>query len=226
MDLENLAEGGFAPEIESNLCFVGKFLTHEPINIASKEQNLAAVWRPGMQILIKELEQSLFLFRFFHALDMERILAKGPSAFEQHILVTARLERGVIPLASNIHFAEFWVQVYDIPCGFMSELVGKEIGKFLSTYIETDANNFSGSWRSYMRIRVRIDVNEPLKRRMHMKKPGGTWVWINFKYERLPIFCFYCGVMGHSDQFCYSIYKSGVSVDVVNTYGLFMKAPN
>lgn len=33
----------------------------------------------------------------------------------------------------------------------------------------------------------------------------GAWLWINFKYERLPSFCFYCGIIGHSDKFCESL---------------------
>lgn len=37
---------------------------------------------------------------------------------------------------------------------------------------------------------------------MRIKKKGGDWLWIHFKYERLPSFCFFCGIIGHSDKFC------------------------
>lgn len=225
IDLGILDEGGIVPEFDPNLCLIGKFITDRPINASIMEQTLAAVWRPVMRMYVKELEPNLFLFMFNHVLDLERIVEKGPWSFEQNLLVTTRMEQGMNPSAVDLHYADFWVQVYDIPCGFMSELVGKEIGKFLGTFIAADSNNFSGLWRSYMRIRVRIDVSKPLKRRMRMKKPGGDWVWVNFKYERLPTFCFYCGLIGHSDQFCSALFKSG-KTNVEKPYGLFMKAQN
>lgn len=38
-----------------------------------------------------------------------------------------------------------------------------DIGNFVGTFIETDANNFTGFWRSYTRIRVAMDVQKSLK---------------------------------------------------------------
>ncbi|EEF43556.1 conserved hypothetical protein [Ricinus communis] len=35
---------------------------------------------------------------------------------------------------------------------------------------------------------------KPLKRRMKIKMDGGDWVSISFTYERLPAFCFFCGL--------------------------------
>lgn len=31
-------------------------------------------------------------------------------------------------------------------------------------------------------------------------------MWIKFKYERLPSFCFYCGMLGHSEKFCEKLF--------------------
>ena len=106
------------------------------------------------------------------------------------------------PSQISLHSADFWIQVYDLPCGFIAEKVGKEIGNFIGSYVEADANNFGGVWRNFMRIKVSIDVRKPLKRRMKIKKQGGEWTWINFKYERLPTFCFFCGIIGHNERFC------------------------
>lgn len=106
------------------------------------------------------------------------------------------------PTQISLFSTEFWIQVHDLPCGFMSEKIGKEIGNFIGSYVEADANNYGGIWRNFMRIRVAVDVRRPLKRRMKIKKQGGEWSWIQFKYERLPTFCFFCGIIGHSERFC------------------------
>ena len=30
----------------------------------------------------------------------------------------------------------------------------------------------------------------------------GDKFWVHYKYERLPTFCFLCGIMGHDDKHC------------------------
>lgn len=56
--------------------------------------------------------------------------------------------------------------------------------------------------RNFLRIKVAIDCFRPLKSKMRIKKAGGDWLWIPFKYERLPSFCFYCDKIGRTKKFC------------------------
>ncbi|CAN0873543.1 hypothetical protein LINGRAHAP2_LOCUS10404 [Linum grandiflorum] len=51
---------------------------------------------------------------------------------------------------------------------------------------------------SYMRLRVRLDVRKSLLRKKEVKKPSAS-VMVTFKYEKIPIFCFLCGRIGHID---------------------------
>lgn len=69
-----------------------------------------------------------------------------------------------------------------------------------------------------MRIRVTIDLSKPLKRRMKVKKSGSVWVWITFKYENVPTFCFICGLLGHSEKFCNKLFDTPEE-DIVKPYG-------
>ena len=84
----------------------------------------------------------------------------------------------------------------------MSTTVGKQIGNFIGSFMDYDANNDVAVWREYMRIRVRIDVRLLLKKWKKIRTAGRDWSIVNFKYERLGVFCFICGVMGHTDGFC------------------------
>lgn len=59
--------------------------------------------------------------------------------------------------------------------------------------MESCPSNFT-VWREYLRVRVTIDLEKPLKRRMKVKKSGNEWFWIVFKYENVPTFCFICGL--------------------------------
>lgn len=37
---------------------------------------------------------------------------------------------------------------------------------------------------------------------MNIKRDGGTWSWINFKYERLSTFCFVYEILGYTKRDC------------------------
>lgn len=93
----------------------------------------------------------------------------------------------------------------------------------MGNFIHSDPNNFGGVWRNYMRIRVAIDVRVSLKSGMKIKRPGGNWLWINFRYERLPSFCFICGIIGHSDRFCERLFASSDGI-VEKQYGVWLRA--
>lgn len=60
---------------------------------------------------------------------------------------------------------EFWIQIYDLLVGYMSEAVGKQLGNFFGTFIEYDAKNNAGIWREFTRLKVRVVVRKPLKRK-------------------------------------------------------------
>jgi hypothetical protein len=68
--------------------------------------------------------------------------------------------------------------------------------------MEYDKNNNSSFWRQYMRLRVKMDVRVPLKKDAKVKDRNGNWCTVRFKYEKLGIFCFVCGVMGHAENRC------------------------
>lgn len=76
------------------------------------------------------------------------------------------------------------------------------IGNFVRQFIHMDPNFFDDMWKAIMRIRAKVDIQKPLKVKMKIKKQGGDWNCIQFKYERLPNFCFFCGIIRHSDRFC------------------------
>lgn len=75
-------------------------------------------------------------------------------------MVFTEVQQGMDPQEVALSHVDIWVQVYDLPIGFMSERVAVDIG----CYVKVDAKNFSGSWCAYMCIPVSINISKPLKR--------------------------------------------------------------
>ncbi|KAH9672067.1 reverse transcriptase domain-containing protein [Citrus sinensis] len=117
----------------------------------------------------------------------------------------------------------FWIQVYNLPIGFQSEKVLTNIGNYIGEFQSSDPNNLMGVWRNFMLIRVSIDVRKPLKKRLRLKNEGGEWFWVDFKYERLNVFCFICGLFGHTEKLCPKLYDCEAT-NMVRLYGPEMKA--
>lgn len=134
-----------------------------------------------------------------------------------------KLKPGDDPETMPLSHAEFWIQIHSLPIGLRSAVVVSAIGSFLGNLIETDDRNFDGSMRTYYRVRVNIDVTKPFKKQMKLKKDNGTWALIDFRYERLPTFCFLCGIIGHGDRFCPKIVQ-GVDVQTEKPFGAWLRA--
>lgn len=106
----------------------------------------------------------------------------------------------------------------------ITEKVLQSIGNSIGAYVKSDPTNFNQTWKVFTRIRVTLNIDKPLKRRMKIKREGNAWGWINFKYERLSTFCFVCGLLGHSDRECPIVYANPEKV-IERSYGAWLRAP-
>ncbi|KAL8145821.1 hypothetical protein AgCh_003824 [Apium graveolens] len=118
-----------------------------------------------------------------------------------------------------------FVLVYDLPSGMLTEKILKCIGNHVGKFIKMDPENLNGGWKPYVRVRVGLNIEKPLKRRMKLKTEDVSVNLINFKYERLGTFCFVCGKLGHSDRDCAVVYANPTKV-IERAYGTWLRAPN
>lgn len=137
--------------------------------------------------------------------------------------VFIRKKEGDIPRTMMINNLEIWVQLHGMGSGFMSQRVVTDVGNYIGKFVESDANNFVGVWREFLRVRVAIPLDKPLKRRMKLKKSDSNWCWVNFKYEGFPTFCFICGLVGHDDKFCERLFDMPED-KIEKPFGTWMRA--
>ena len=88
-----------------------------------------------------------------------------------------------------------------MPLLCMNKNVGTKIGNSLGDLEDVDvAGNILG-WGNYLRLWVSLDITKPLDRGKALKFAGKS-SWIEFKYKKLPLFCFRCGRIVHSSRGC------------------------
>ena len=103
-------------------------------------------------------------------------------------------------------------------------IVKETIGKFGETIgrveeVETDEEGECIG--PFTWVRISVDITKPLRRILILKHEGEEDIVMLIKYERLPDFCFCCGLIGH--QFRESIKYKGQPKEKL-IYGGWMKA--
>lgn len=74
--------------------------------------------------------------------------------------------------------------------GYFSEALGRQIGDFIGRFLEYNCSNLAKGVCNHLRIRVQMDVRRPLRKKKKVMFDSGIYSFVNFKYERLSLFCF------------------------------------
>ena len=91
----------------------------------------------------------------------------------------------------------FSVQLHDLPLMYMNEEMGAFWGESIREVQNVDFGATGEFCGKFMRIRVTIDITQPLWRWVILDEDGTRLnnVWIPLKYVRLPDFCYGCGMV-------------------------------
>jgi len=181
---------------------------------------MSQAWKPGKRVTITKSVSDRYLFQFHHKVDVARILDEGPWLYDNFHIAMDRISLGVVPSFVPLNHINFWVQVHGLPFGFIQPKVGQGIRSFLGTFKAYDSRNSIHS--SYMRVRVAIDVTVPLKKEWCVRATNGVFVTVNFKYEKLGVFCHRCGLIGHTDKVCPKLFELNAD-DGVRNWGANLK---
>lgn len=155
---------------------------------------------------------------------MRWVLRGGPWSFDNIMVVLDTVNMGEDPAKVELWYLNIWIQIHGLPMGFMTELVGKQLGNFFGDFLEYDTKNNTSIWRDCMRVKIRLDVRKPLKRKKKIVKKDGTELVVTCKYERLGEFCILCGMVTHTDHFCRRFMDSRGD-DSLKEWGTWLRAP-
>ncbi|XP_075640492.1 uncharacterized protein At4g02000-like [Castanea sativa] len=133
--------------------------------------------------------------------EIYRILSNEPWSFDKSLVVLQKYDR-LTPLSDlPLDKSSFWVQVHNIPIGFRNKSVAEDIYSSIGV-IDRSITVTECECGSYIRVRATLDVFQPLCRGRIIKFEGGEKVWVNFRYERLPNICYWCGYFDQGDRDC------------------------
>ena len=131
-------------------------------------------------------------------------------------------------MVGNIKFqyASLWVQIWDALLDMIPPQVAKEVGNRIGLVEEVvERKQRQDDLSFFMRVRVAMPIVKPIRKGEFIAGSDGLRTWVKFKYERLSMFCHYCGVLGHDVKHCashFAVVNNGG--EITYPYGDFLRA--
>ena len=129
--------------------------------------------------------------------------------------------------ANNValEHALLWVQIWGVPFDLMSPKVAAEVGNKMGSVEDMERQRRTDDRKFFLSVRVALPISKPVRRGGFLLGSDGKRHWVTFKYERLPMFCHFCGILGHDLCHCPAHFAATKEIDNVDyQYGEWLKA--
>lgn len=182
-------------------CLVGKLLANRMVSKEIIKSTLVRCWKITGPCSFKVIGANLFIIEFQNVWDKSSVLDGRPWIFEGQLFAVEEFNGLTPPTQISFAQAAFWVRMYNLPLACMSTDIGLKIGSSVGVVEDVDVVDDGVGWGEFLRVRICLDLSKPLARGRMLKLRGDS-VWVAFQYEKLPKFCFRCGVIRQGAQGC------------------------
>ncbi|XP_023892297.1 uncharacterized protein LOC112004301 [Quercus suber] len=178
-----------------------RFTTKRAINVDSIARTFTPLWRATKGFKIQKIGDHEILFSFDTKEEVDRILSSAPWSFDKHLVAMQRYDHDSPLEDLKFERTNFWVQVHGLPLKYMTIAAAEKICGVVGEVItQSEQKLYDGG--NFIRVKVAVDINQPLCRGRLVSLNDEKQVWISFKYERLPNLCYWCGRLTHDDRDC------------------------
>lgn len=175
-----------------------KFFTRRSVNIEVVAKTFRPLWRTRRKFEVSNAGDNI-LFAFESDEDIEKVIMGEPWAFDRHLVVFQRYDMSTPIENLSFNRVSFWIEIHNLPYSLLSSEVASGLGETLGVVtMPKDHTEMRGG--NFLRVRVAIDVSEPLCRGRRVKFDENEEGWVSFMYERLPNLCYWCGHLTHEDK--------------------------
>jgi hypothetical protein len=178
---------------------LGKLLTTKQIPKQVLYSSLKGIWCNPTGFKITELEDNLFQFSFKKERTITRILKCEPWIIRNVWLKLHLWNRDINIQELEFQRAPLWIQLWGLPLHCKTVAMGLQLGAQLGTVEEAAIYDYPDNAK-IIKIKVQFDINSPIRTGMYIGNGNDGINWVDFRYENLPLFCFYCGLIGHSAE--------------------------
>ena len=202
-----------------------KFYTRRVINVEAIARTFKPIWQTRKSFSIQDVGDNMVLIEFEEAADLECVLLGEPWSYDKYLIAFHRLSHEIAVEDLPFNLVDFWVQIHNLPVLSMKRRVAIALGGYIGEVLPTSLQEEEVGTGKYMRVRVRVDITKPLCRGKKIGLGNDTEGWVSFQYERLPNFCYWCGIPTHSERDCEEWLRTPVHLrEQPMEYGIWLRA--
>ncbi|KAL5851873.1 hypothetical protein ACOSQ3_006991 [Xanthoceras sorbifolium] len=166
---------------------------------------MVQIWGTVGHVDIEAIRENKFVFYFSRLEDRATVRSRGPWHFDHCLLVLQKPEGPGDISKMDFNYVEFWIQIYDVPLMCMNRQIVRRLYKMVGVVVEIPMEGRE-CWRTFIRVKVGVDISRPLKMRIKVwLEDFESMIIAPIKYERLPKYCYVCGMMRHAMRECLDV---------------------
>lgn len=185
---------------ENRLSLIGRVLNPDKQKISDLILDMSRKWQLCDKVRGVALSSERFQFIFKEERDLEDILSRGVQTYNQWSLVIERWVE-IIP-TGYLQNIPVWVQLINIPGNYRTLKAIRVLGGFAGKVIEVAFDPQRAQSREYERVRVLLDVSNPVRRSKVVNLPSGEQTIVRYDFERLQKRCYTCQRLTHEQEKC------------------------
>ncbi|CAL5085084.1 unnamed protein product [Urochloa decumbens] len=204
--LEDIEDSDLA---EVNHSVIGKVLAPNALQLQTIISAMRPAWGNPKGLVVRMVDDNLFIAEFESELDKTRVLDGSPwyigrQPVGRQVVILQDFNYDLRP--SDVKFDELaiWVNILNLPFGLRNEKWGFELARMIGKKVlKVDVDKQKRAVGKDLRARIIIPLNEPLPRGVSVfSSRRQRKEWYDVVYEKVPFFCFSCGIIGHSEIEC------------------------
>jgi hypothetical protein len=184
-----------------NNTLIGKILSNKTILKPVLYNTLQGIWGNPKGLVITEIEGGFFHITMDLEKDIQRALKGNPWMVRNSWFMVHLWDRQINPSNIDFQHAPAWIQIWGLPIHCKTVTMGKHLGSQLGKVEDAAIYDYPQKAR-IIKIKVCINIEEPIKPGMFIGNTRDEINWVDFRYENLPMFCFNCGLVGHNEDKC------------------------
>ena len=188
-----------------------KFYTRRSMNLETVPKTLRPLWCIKHRFEVSDVGDNKLFFAFETIEDIEKVLLGESWSFDRHIVVFQRYDTSTPIKELEFDRVSFSIQIHNLPYLLLTTDMTISLRESIgNVFIPKGTAEIKGG--NFMRVRVTINISEPLCRGRRVIFDEHNDGWVSFMYERLPNICCWCGHLTHDNKDCRIWLRSGGSL--------------